>query len=283
ALATELVDAAVEAGHIERAIEGYQYRLESSIELGDLVSAHADLDEMTRLAEELRQPAQKWLVGLVRTHVALLEGGFAEAEQLIDETRSLGERVQEWEATMYYGLQLYVLRRELGRIGELDEFVRHAVTDNPTYPIWRCVLANMLAELGATADARGELEALATDDFSGLPFDEEWEVSICLLAETPPCLGDSERAEALYDLLLPSGDRVAVSYPEISLGPVSHFLGILATTSARLGDAEGHFSDALELNERIGARPWLAHTREDYGRMLLDRGGPGDVEKAQVL
>src|SRR5262249_38143093 len=89
ALATELGDAAVEAGHIERAIEGYQYRLESSIELGDLVSAHADLDEMTRLAEELRQPAQKWLVGLVRTHVALLEGRFAEAEQLIDETRSL--------------------------------------------------------------------------------------------------------------------------------------------------------------------------------------------------
>jgi DNA-binding SARP family transcriptional activator len=283
ALATELVDVAAEAGDLERAVEGYQYRVESSIDLGNVKSVHADLDAMTKLAEELRQPAQKWLADLLRTHIALLEGRFAEAEQLIAETRSLGERVQAWDATMYYRLQLYVLRRELGRIAELDDLVRRAVTDYPTYPVWRCVLTSMLAELGSTTEARAEFEALAVDGFSALPFDEEWEVSVCLLAEAAARLGESDHAAALHEFLLPYSDRIAVSYPEVSLGPVSRFLGILAFAMARWDDAERHFRQALHLGSRIGARPSLAHTRAEYARMLLARGRPGDFARAGDL
>jgi DNA-binding SARP family transcriptional activator len=283
ALATELVEVAVEARDLERAVEGYEYRIESSIDLGDLKSVHADLDAMARLAEELRQPAQKWLAGLLRTHVALLEGRFDEADRLIAETRSLGERVQGWEATMYYGLQLYVLRRELGRVGELDELVHHAVTYYPTYPVWRCVLTSMLAELGSTAEARAEFEALAVDAFSGLPFDEEWEVSLCFLAEAAARLGEGGHAVTLHELLLPYADRIAISYPEISLGPVSRFLGLLASTAGRFDEAAGHFEVALTTAKRIDARPSLARAQDDYAHMLFRRGAPGDAENARSL
>jgi hypothetical protein len=37
------------------------------------------------------------------------------------------------------------------------------------------------------------------------------------------------------------------------------------------------------VNRRIGARPWLAHTKEDYAHMLLARGGAGDAESAARL
>jgi hypothetical protein len=37
------------------------------------------------------------------------------------------------------------------------------------------------------------------------------------------------------------------------------------------------------MTERIGARPWLAHTQDDYAHMLLARDEPGDAEKAGVL
>jgi hypothetical protein len=76
---------------------------------------------------------------------------------------------------------------------------------------------------------------------------------------------------------------VAVSYPEISVGPVSRLLGILATTCRNYDDAAGHFEDALALSERIGARPWRARTQDDYAQMLLRRGAPGDAEKARSL
>jgi tetratricopeptide (TPR) repeat protein len=282
-IAKELVEVALHAGDLERAVEGYEILALSSIELGDLSSAHADLEEMTKLAEELRQPAQRWVVGVYRALLALLEGRFGEAEQLITDTRSVGERAQSWNAAVTYGLQLYVLRRDQGRLEEVEDLVRRAATDSPTYPIWRCVLVNMLAELGSTAEARTEFEALAANGFSGLPFDEEWEVSLCFLAETAARLVDSDNAAKLYELLRPYADRVAISYPEISLGPVSRFLGILASTTCYYDDAAGHFEDALAMNERIRARPWLAHTQEDYGRMLLRRDQPGDAEKARSL
>ena len=37
------------------------------------------------------------------------------------------------------------------------------------------------------------------------------------------------------------------------------------------------------MNERIGARPWLAQAQEDYTRMLRRRGGQVDDERARKL
>jgi len=96
-------------------------------------------------------------------------------------------------------------------------------------------------------------------------------------------LEDTRRAGVIYELLLPYADRVAVSYAENITGSVARYLGLLAATMGRGDVSAGHFEDALAVNERIGARPWLAHAREDYGRLLLARDGPGDREKAEPL
>jgi hypothetical protein len=37
------------------------------------------------------------------------------------------------------------------------------------------------------------------------------------------------------------------------------------------------------MNAEMGARPWLARTQYDYGRMLLERAAPGDSERAAEL
>jgi tetratricopeptide (TPR) repeat protein len=66
-------------------------------------------------------------------------------------------------------------------------------------------------------------------------------------------------------------------------GAVSRYLGLLASTLRRFEDAEHHFEDALAMNERMGARPWLAHTQLDYARMLLAGGGPSERQHAQEL
>ncbi len=282
-LSQELIDVALEAGDGERAVEGYEVHIESLVELGDLESARADLEAMAKLAEELRQPAQAWLVSVLRTLLALLEGRFHEAEQLIGETRALGERALNWNAATAHGLQLYLLRREQGRLQEVNELVRSAAKDNPTYPIWRCALASMHVELGTMEEARSELEVLAADRFSAVPFDEEWDLSLCFLAETAARLCESEHAQTLYELLLPYSGRVAIGYPEISLGSLSRFLGILASTTGRYEDAARHFEDALAMNERIGARPWLARAQDDYAQMLRRRGKAGDTAKARLL
>ena len=137
-------------------------------------------------------------------------------------------------------------------------------------------------EVGQTTLARERFELFAESDFARLTFDEEWLVSMGLLAEQATALKDAERARTLYDLLVPYADRVATSYSEACTGSVSRYLGLLAATSSRRELAGRHFDDAIVMNERIGARPWLAQTQEDYARMLIE-GGTERADRSQAL
>jgi tetratricopeptide (TPR) repeat protein len=108
-----------------------------------------------------------------------------------------------------------------------------------------------------------------------VPFDEEWLVSITLLAEAVTTVGDTDRAAELYALLEPYDDRVAVSCPEISTGPVARPLALLALAAGRWDEAEHHFQAALEIDERIGAWSWLERTRRELARMPAARAAAG--------
>jgi tetratricopeptide (TPR) repeat protein len=272
ALANELLDLATDLDDKERLFAAHEHRHERLVELGEIPDAEADLAAMARIAEELRQPAQLWLAGTCRARLALLQGRFAEAEDLIEDTRAVGEQAVSWNAEVSFRLQMYVLRREQGRLEEVAEMVRRSVEKYPEYPVWRCVLAQTATELGDEAGARRELKNLAADDFAGVPFTQDmWLLGLALLAEVAGSLGDRSGASALHDQLLPYADRVVVAYPELSIGAVSRYLGILAATTGRWDDAERHFEAAVAMNKRIGAQPWLQRTRADYERMLASR------------
>jgi DNA-binding SARP family transcriptional activator len=282
-LATELIEVATRAGDQERVVEGHEERLDSLIELGEIDAAKLQLDALTKVAQELRQPSQAWIAGVYAGMLAVLEGRFDEAEGLISDTRDLGERALSWSAAVSYGLQLYVLRRQQGRLGEVEDLVRSSVELYSTYPIWRCVLVQTVAELGHTEEALDGFAALAANRFASLPFDEEWLSGVAMLSETARTLGEVEGASVLYERLLPYGDHVAICYPDISIGGVSLYLGILAQTKSCWDDAAQHFEDAIAMNGHIGARPWLAHAKHDLASVLLARGRPEDAGRAKLL
>ena len=284
-LATELIDVASATRERERAAEGYLCRACSLLELGEVQKAKADLGEMAKLAEQLRQPSQTLWVTFLRAHIALLEGNFTSAEPLINEALELGERAQRWNAGMTYRLQLFLLREAQGRLAEVAELYEAppSAFEYRTYRIFDCVLARFYDRLGRRDDARAKFEELAENDFTGVPLDEEWLATICLLAETAASLGDATRGRVLYELLSPYRERIGTSYPEINVGAVSRYLALLAASEKRWADAVRQFEHAIKLNRRIGARPWLAYTQEDYARMLLARADSRDAETAHRL
>ena len=282
-LSGELIETALAVGDVERAVEGYENRRDARLELGDIRGAREDTRAMTELAAELHQPAQDWYVAIKHASYALLEGQFAEAERLIEEAVAIGERAVSWNAVVSYRLQTFLLRFEEGRLGEIEGLVREWVNDYPTYPIWRSVSVHMAAQLGYDDEARDLFKSLRAGGFEGVPFDEMWLVGMSFLSEAAASLSHQSGAADLYELLLPYAKRVAVAYPEIATGAVARYLGLLATTTGRWVDAERHFDEALELNEQVGARPWLALTRSDFSKMLLKRGAPGDQKRSKDL
>jgi tetratricopeptide (TPR) repeat protein len=223
------------------------------------------------------------MVAVIRAVRPLLDGSLDAAERQIETASAIGERTVPWNAAVTRQLQLFVLRWEQGRLDENRAEIERAVAAYSNYPVWRCVLACLSAELGLAAKTGEVLTQLAAADFGELPFDEEWLLGMSLLAEACVYLGDGPRAAVLHKLLTPYDDLHAVSAPEVSIGAVARALGNLAATDGRCEQAEEHFEKAIQLNERIGARPWVARTRYDFARMLIARGRPADRQRALTL
>jgi tetratricopeptide (TPR) repeat protein len=279
-LSSELWEVADRIDDKERVVHGHIYRWVAQVEVGEVREAEAHLEAASRIADELRQPAQLWMVCATRAMLALAAGRLTEAEELVHQAFALGERAQPEQAIPVYRLQAYALCDFLGRLEEVEPAICDLVAEYPARPVFRCALAHLQALLGRTEDARRELKDLARDEFAALPLDMEWLLGMSLLAETSAFLGDADSAAVLYRLLVPWAAFNVADVPEGMRGSVSRYLGLLASLLERLDDAERHFEGALAMNERMGARPWLAHTQEDYGRMLLARG---DAERGSEL
>jgi hypothetical protein len=59
--------------------------------------------------------------------------------------------------------------------------------------------------------------------------------------------------------------------------------GLLCTVLGRLGEAAGHFEDALAFCRRGGYRPELAWTLYSYAETLIERSARGDGKRADKL
>ncbi len=268
--------AIVRAGHV--------FRVLSLLEVGEIVALDADLQIYTELTTELRQPYYLWRASSLRTMRALLAGEFTIGEQLAQETLAYGQRAQTPNALVVFAISLFTLRREQGRLLELEESFRQFVERYPAIPAFRTGLAYLYSELGREPDARREFERLAADGFSTIPRDGNWLNAYEELAQTCVFLGDVGRAAQLYDALLPyAGLVVVVGFADGCQGVVSQYLGQLATTMARWEEAQQHFTAALAMSVRMGARPLVAHTQYDYACMLLARHQLGDGDHARTL
>jgi tetratricopeptide (TPR) repeat protein len=251
--------------------------------LGDLDVRRAQLEPMSQLAEQLKQPAQRWLVLTCRTMLALSAGQFEAAEELMEETLSVGRQAQAWGAVAAHTLQSFVLLREKGRLEELRGVVTEQPERFPSKLVQRAVSAHLDGQLGHRDEARRALTELLAEDLSKFHVDEEWLFAVSLLADPCALVGDGEIAASLYALLRPYAGLNAVAPPEVALGAVDRSLGVLATLLGYWDEAGRHFEDALAMNERMGARPSCAHTLHDHACMLLARRQAGDPERAARL
>jgi DNA-binding SARP family transcriptional activator len=281
--ADEIISLAIEIGDNERLFDGHEHAFWAAWELGDPDRRATAVAGMARVADELRQPAQLWMVAVAQTALALADGQFTHAEELIEQTARLGEGALSWSPAASRKLQLFVLRREQGRLAGFEDEVRNSPEAFPSPLEHRCVLAYVLASLGRLDDATLALHDFAGHDLSDWHVDEEWLFSMCLLADVCVRIEDSELGRRVYDALFPHASLNAVAVAEVGLGSASRALGVLAGMLGRFEDAVAHFDEALRMNARMGARPALAHTDHAYARLLAASAGPEDQARAQEL
>jgi DNA-binding SARP family transcriptional activator len=283
ALATELYELAKRLGDAERIVGSHLFRFMAELELGDVSAALVDLTGAGPIAHDLRQPGHLWGVRGAEAMVALATGELDDVEELIQQAFALGERARTYMAIPVERIQRCTLSEFRGRLETMVSDISDLAAAYPARPVFRCVLAHLFAVTGRRREAQRVLDDFRADDFASLPFDQEWLYGMSMLAETAARLGDVASADHLYRLLEPWAARNISDPAEAIRGSATRYLGLLAATAGRWTEAAAHFENALAENERMGFRPWLARTQEDFALMLRARGEAGDEARAEEL
>jgi hypothetical protein len=96
-------------------------------------------------------------------------------------------------------------------------------------------------------------------------------------------IGERERAAGLYPLLREHMDSTGVILLCFAPSLLERVAAIGAAAGRQWDLAEEHFSTALRQAEELPFVIEGAETRRWYARMLLDRNGPGDRDRARSL
>jgi hypothetical protein len=283
----EVIATGHELGWAELAHEARAWRAAWAEELGDLAAADADLDAVRAWANATRQPFFLGLSDLRGAARALHQGRYDEAERLATAAVQGVDAGPDFQAG--YAAQLFALRRDQGRLAEVDAMLTEVSAGAPHVPAWHAARAVAHVELGRLDAAVEVLGALAVDDFAALPRDWLWLSALGSLAD---CCADlallgapvPTAAATLYRLLTPYRDRcVVLAHGVLCQGAVARQLGALAAVLGRHDRAVAHFQAALRVNQAQGALPWVARTQLGYADALLRRGAPGDAATASAL
>ncbi len=250
-----------------------------------------DIDELDRcsalmksLVEKLDQPMLHWSYLIQRTHRALIAGDTGEAERLAAECLQIGSDSGQPDASTIFAMHLLGVNGQRGTTGDLIAVIEEirANMQAISKAAVESALAIAYVEGGRLDDAREVLVRFADGGFE-LPADSVWLFSMATYADVAIECQDRTCAGPLFDRLAPWSDRLSTNGGGSTNGPVSHFLGGLATVLGRYAEAESYFARAASFNSRARATFFAAQTDLLWGRMLVRRGAHGDTGKAREL
>jgi DNA-binding CsgD family transcriptional regulator/tetratricopeptide (TPR) repeat protein len=279
---TEARDLAEAEGDAETHTEAMAWRAPTFVALGDLESARAEVVVLREMAERTAQPFMHHVAEHYGSAIALCDGDLAGAEAMATRSHDWGRLLTGRDASSIYGIQMFGVRREQGRLAELAPAVRILAGEPEREGPWGPGLVAVLAELGMEREARRELARIASEGIDGFRA-SLWLATLAYLTDACAALGDEEMAAILYPELEPlARANVMIGHLVACYGVADRYLGMLAATLGEPGRAEEHFERAMELNGRMGASTWVAHSAYEYARFLLGRSS-GSRDRAQAL
>jgi tetratricopeptide (TPR) repeat protein len=269
AVAGDMIAAAREAGDRHAELQAHNWRVTDLFELGDMPAWREEVARHSRLAEELRLPAFAWYTPLWAAVEATLAGRYDDAERLSCAAEEAGVRAGDRNAELFTGMVRFCAQLQREAFGEMDLlFVEDKIANSPAGVAYRGSRAWVLAGLGETERARGELDAAMALPH---PFDANWLSLQAECAQASVRLDDPTYAPVLYERLAPyAGHPATAGRAVCSYGAVDRMLGGLAALLGRQADAVRHLEDAIRINDALGCIVWREHAERDLTRIVRE-------------
>jgi DNA-binding CsgD family transcriptional regulator len=269
---------------------GHVWLAEVAFQTGDLAAVDDELGRIEQFAASRRHGLAWWHLHRLRATRAALVGDLGAAVEHNEAARAVAAQIgTDSTIGMYYAFlnQLALLRGTIDR--ETAQATLTMLYLAPRIPLVRVFVPLMHALAGDRDQARAKFE-----EFRHMPGTAEvgprWATLLTQIGIIAVLLDDTATADRVYQQmsgLAPSymGDGSGTVF---SSGSVQRLVGDLALATGRVDEAIHRYTDAIEMNARIGARPFLALSRLGLARALVARnlaakGDPGDLATARAL
>ena len=222
-----------------------------------------------------------WVHTYERATRAIIAGDTDRAERLANAAVGIGSEAVNPTPPSSSARRCSVVHHQRGTIDELIPLIEQTVSDNPGIPAFGAALAMAQAEGDHFDEAERLLEQFAASRFE-LPLNMQWITGMCGYAAAAVECRNRSYAQPIFERLVPWADRFSY-FDAAASGPVSQYLGGLATVLGRYDEADAYFARSAAVCDGIAATFFAAGTNLLWGRMLAERRAPGDVARARDL
>jgi DNA-binding CsgD family transcriptional regulator len=280
ALATQACEIAQRARRPLAELWGHVWLVDAEFQAGDLAAVDRELDQIEQLAADRRQPIAWWHLHRLRATRAALVGELDSAVAHNEAARAAAARIGAVSSTgMYYVflIRLGLLRGGIDR--DTGEAVLAMLRQVPGLPIVRIFIPITHLLLGQRDLARTTFEEFR-HTAGNIEVGPRWAALLVMIGMVAVLLDDTETADRVYRELSPvapcyAGDGSGLVFSE---GSTQRLIADLALATGRTDEAIGRYADAIAMNARIGARPFLALGRLGLARALM----PSDLPAART-
>jgi class 3 adenylate cyclase len=253
-------------------------RMRVGMEAGNRSQVDSGLTTVRALAASVPQPYISYLRLMLESSWAIVQGDLQASERWSSQAFEAGTAAGEPDAVMIFGAHLSTVRYFQGRLGELVERIVQ-LADEQDNSTLRAGGALALIESGRENEAR---QLALAEDLRRAPWNQTWSITMFLWADACSRLRVVDHAAELYELLAPFSGQLATN-GGLVYGSIASALGALAAILERYEQVEGHFANAAEIEESLGAPLLLARTHAAWARALITRGRPEDLDRAQPM
>ena len=274
ALARRAADVAVETGDSNLEAWATGWEVDACFQLAARPALDRAIERLVRLAADSGEFLMRWHALMARASVAMLEGRFADTLSLAGDAAQIAVAGGHMEGLFVER----VVRSSVGMLtGDADDIAATVPgSEQAVRPEIRGYLAMMHAGLGRDDEARADLR-VAMGSLDGVAEDSLYQQWLCVLVLAAWMLGEADGATELRTRLEPfSGQMSAVSRGQGgTLGLVDHFLALAARLHGDMAGAVTYLERAIDIADRVGARPSAACSRYELAAALADAGGDG--------
>lgn len=236
---------------------------------------------MDELARRLREPYYLLAKAAADVALAIAEARFADAETAVDELVRWAGINDSGDGG--YGTLMFAIRREQGRLAEIQPVLEVAARSGNDVTAWQPGLIAAYAEVGMIDRAAELLDGLVDDGAPSLPDDSTIAGVLALLADAAHLCGHTGMASHLLPQLERFTGRMLFVPGSVCFGSADRYIGRMLDVLGHHRRARDHLQLALEADVRTGWECWIAHSRLALGHHLIGTGRRVDRERGLEL